>query len=233
MMLPFQRDFGKDMRGLKHEDSYDCLQQTGVCADEKTGAVFEGEWPDCIIVCVVKCSSLGEISEKKSLAEITGEWFGKSDAILFVSSTGIAVRAVAPYLKHKSTDPAVIVVDGTGKFCISLLSGHAGGANELTNRIADFTGAVPVVTTATDLEGKFAVDDFARRNQMVVTDWKMAKRFSAGILEGKRVGIYSELPLEGELPEELFVFGKDFCRDNSGDRVRAMSVGEKMPWAWA
>lgn len=176
---------------------------------KKLEQCFNEEQPDCTIVCMVKCSSLGEISEKRSLTEIVGEWFGDSDAIIFLSSTGIAVRAVAPYLKHKSTDPAVIVMDGKGKFCISLLSGHAGGANELTKRIAGFTGAVPVVTTATDLEGKFAVDDFARKNRMVITDWGMAKQFSAAILEGERIGVYSEVPLEGDLPGELLFWGKE------------------------
>lgn len=161
---------------------------------------------DITIICKVKCRSLPDVSEKGSLSECVGEWFDKTDAFLFISAAGIAVRAIAPYIRHKSTDPAVLVMDEQGMFCISLLSGHMGGANELTNRIAGLSGAVPVITTATDREGKFAVDEFARRNQMSVMDWNLAKRISASILEGKRIGVYSELPFKGELPEELFIY---------------------------
>lgn len=113
------------------------------------------------------------------------------------------MRAVAPFIRHKSVDPAVLVIDETGKFCISLLSGHAGGANELAERIGDLIGATPVITTATDREDKFAVDDFARKNDLVLTDWKLAKKISAAILEGERIGFCSELPVEGSLPKEL------------------------------
>lgn len=162
------------------------------------------------VICKVKCSSLPELSEKCSLTECVGAHFSGADAFVFISAAGIAVRAVAPYLCHKSKDPAVVVLDERGEFCISLLSGHAGGANELTERIAGLSGAVPVITTATDREGKFAVDEFARRNQMAVMDWDMAKRISAGILEGKRIGVYSELSLAGDMPEELFVCDSDF-----------------------
>mgnify|MGYP000396976524 CR=1 FL=1 len=84
--------------------------------------------------------------------------FQKMDAILFVGACGIAVRSIAPYVKSKKTDPAVLCMDEQGKFVISLLSGHIGGANELTEEVAAVTGAVPVITTATDVNHKFAVD---------------------------------------------------------------------------
>ena len=79
-------------------------------------------------------------------------------------SAGIAVRSIAPFIQSKKKDPAVLVVDELGKFVISLLSGHLGGANELACLAADILQAIPVVTTATDLEGKFAVDVFAKQN---------------------------------------------------------------------
>ena len=157
----------------------------------------------------VKCSSLPEISEKNSLSECVGEWFGKVDAMVFFCAAGIAVRTIAPYISHKSKDPAVIVNDETGKFAISLLSGHAGGANELTEKISQMIGAVSVITTATDREKKFAVDDFARKNDLEISDWNMAKKISVEILDEKKVGIVSELPLEGNLPKELFVYKRD------------------------
>jgi len=165
---------------------------------------WKEEQPDSIIFCKVKCKSLPEISEKKSMSECTEEYFSQTDAFVFISATGIAVRSIAPFLQHKSTDPAVVVLDEQGMFCISLLSGHAGGANELTKQIAEWTGAIPVITTATDREGVFAVDEFARKNGLTVTDWNMAKQISVEILEGKQVGMYSDLPWKEELPKELY-----------------------------
>ncbi|MCC8177804.1 MAG: cobalamin biosynthesis protein CbiG, partial [Cloacibacillus sp.] len=88
-----------------------------------------------------------------SLGEWTKERFTEAEALVFVSSCGIAVRAVAPYLEGKDKDPAVIVADERGLSVISLLSGHIGGANELALRIAEAIGARPVITTATDVNG--------------------------------------------------------------------------------
>ena len=85
-----------------------------------------------------------------------GDWtlkhFEQADALIYVGAVGIAVRAIAPYLKDKMTDPAVLAVDEQGHFVISLLSGHVGGANRLTERIADMIGAQSVVTTASDVQ---------------------------------------------------------------------------------
>ena len=90
-----------------------------------------------------------------SLPAWTERMFQKMDAILFIGACGIAVRSIAPYVKSKKTDPAVLCMDEQGKFVISLLSGHIGGANELTEEVAAVTGAVPVITTATDVNHKF------------------------------------------------------------------------------
>lgn len=156
-------------------------------------------------ICKVKCSSLPDISEEKTLTECVREGFEHCvDAIVFFCATGIAVRTIAPFLRHKSVDPAVLVIDESGKFCISLLSGHAGGANELAEQVSSLIGAVPVITTATDREQKFAVDDFARKNGLVITDWKLAKQVSAAVLEGEKIAISSDIALEGALPPELF-----------------------------
>ena len=171
-------------------------------------------------ICKIKCSSLPDISEEKTLTECVREGFeNRVDAIVFFCAAGIAVRTIAPFLRHKSVDPAVLVIDETGKFCISLLSGHAGGANELAGRISSLIGAVPVITTATDREQKFAVDDFARKNGLVITDWKLAKQVSAAILEGERIAVSSDIPVENVLPPELFwqewkEDGGDKCCEN-------------------
>lgn len=134
--------------------------------------------------------------EETPLSELVREAFRDSDAILFWSAAGIAVRSVAPFLTHKSLDPAVLVLDEQGEYCISLLSGHAGGANELAGRVAEMTGAHPVVTTGTDREHRFSVDEFARVNRLVVTDWERAKQISAKVLRGEMLTIRSEMAKE-------------------------------------
>ncbi len=158
---------------------------------------------DTEIVCKVKCSALAKLSEEDSLEKIVGEYFDKVSTIIFFAAVGIAVRCIASHIGHKSTDPAVIAVDGTGHYCIPLLSGHAGGANELARRITACIGAQAVITTATDCENRFAVDEFARKNGLVVTDWQLAKEISAAVLNGRQIRLISEYAISGRKPEEL------------------------------
>lgn len=143
--------------------------------------------PEITITHIVKCAALSEISVDEPLGEAVGKIFKKADLIVFFTAAGIAVRSIAPYIEHKSKDPAVVVVDECGKYAVSLLSGHHGGANDYAVRIAASIGAEPVITTATDREGKFAVDEFAAKNNLAVTDWEAAKRVSAHVLEGGNV----------------------------------------------
>ena len=138
----------------------------------------------------------------KPSAPLYGEAFGASEALVFVSSCGIAVRSVAPFVKSKTTDPAVIAVDETGRFAVSLLSGHLGGANALAERIAEAIGAVPVITTATDSNGRFSVDSWAKAQGLAISDMEAAKAVSAAVLEGD-VPIRSDFPVTGELPAGL------------------------------
>lgn len=98
-----------------------------------------------------------------SVSKFTVENFTRFDAFVFLGALGICVRAIAPCVKNKYTDPAVVCVDSTGKFAISVLSGHLGGANELTNQIASILGAEPVVTTQSDLTGLWALDTLPER----------------------------------------------------------------------
>lgn len=144
-----------------------------------------------------------------SLREWTGARFADSDAVIFVGATGIAVRSIAPFLVSKTKDPAVIAVDEQGKFVISLVSGHIGGANELCTGIAADLQSIPVITTATDLNGKFAVDVFAGKNHLWISNMKIAKEISAALLDGEQVAFVSDFPVDGKLPLELVTDRKD------------------------
>lgn len=138
----------------------------------------------------------------ENLSEITGEIFRKYDGIIFICAVGIAVRCIAPHIKSKQCDPAVITVDENGKFAVSVLSGHIGGANRLTEIVSDITGAVAVVTTATDTGKKFSPDSFARANGLYICDMNTAKLIASEILKENKIGFYSEYPYKN-IPDEL------------------------------
>ena len=135
-----------------------------------------------------------------SLAAWTAKQFSNADALVFVGAVGIAVRAIAPHCRGKAVDPAVVVLDEQGRFAVSLLSGHLGGANDLTRQLAAACHAVPVITTATDGRGIFAVDEWAVRQHCAVAEPERIKYISGTLLAGKRVHYFSDWQIEGEPP---------------------------------
>ena len=130
----------------------------------------------------------------------TGERFADSDALVFIGATGIAVRAIAPHVRDKFSDPAVVSVDEAGQFAVPLLSGHVGGANDLAREVAAAIGARAVVSTATDVNGLFAVDEWARKQGLALVERQIAKEVSACLLDGGTVGFASGIAVEGALP---------------------------------
>lgn len=118
--------------------------------------------------------------------------FENYEAVVFISSTGIAVRAIVPYITTKDKDPAVIVIDNLGKVVISLLSGHLGGANKLAEDMALVLGAEPIITTATDNLGITAPDMIAKENNLIIDSLKDAKDIAALLVDGKEVGFFDE-----------------------------------------
>ncbi len=138
-----------------------------------------------------------------SLAAWTAKQFSNADALVFVGAVGIAVRAIAPHCRGKAVDPAVVVLDEQGRFAVSLLSGHLGGANDLTRQLAAACHAVPVITTATDGRGIFAVDEWAVRQHCAVAEPERIKYISGTLLAGKRVHYFSDWQIEGEPPAGL------------------------------
>lgn len=137
-----------------------------------------------------------------SLSDWTAERFAQNYGLVYVGAVGIAVRAIAPCVRDKRTDPPVLAVDEGGRWVVPLLSGHVGGANALARRAAALLGAEAVLTTATDVRGLFAVDQWAAEHGMTIPDPAAAKRVSAALLEGRTVGFVSELP-HGPLPAQV------------------------------
>ena len=135
------------------------------------------------------------------------EGFDKCQTLVFVGAVGIAVRTIAPFIKSKLTDPAVISVDERGNFVIPLLAGHIGGANEISRCLAAALGATCCVTTATDVNGLFAVDEWAARNHMVLSSLKAAKDFAAALVDGQQAGLYydADFAVKSELPRNVVV----------------------------
>lgn len=130
-----------------------------------------------------------------SLKPMMEEIFNGYDRLLFIMATGIVVRMIAPYVVHKSSDPAVVVMDEGAHHAISLLSGHLGGANEWTAEIAQIAGADPVITTATDVNGLPAPDVLARKLGLAVDDFTDLRHVNAAIVAGEPVCYYLDTSL--------------------------------------
>ena len=156
------------------------------------------------------CGTATRCGRDCSLAEWVRDAFDSADALIYVGAVGICVRTIAPYIKSKTRDPAVVVIDETGRYVIPVLSGHLGGANDLARRIARLTGAEPVITTATDLAHAFSVDAWARIQGCVVENPGRIKAVSSKILAGDDIVIASDYPISGEVPEHVIVRE---CRD--------------------
>lgn len=135
-----------------------------------------------------------------SLSDWTQKHFTDDDGLVFVGAVGIAVRAIAPYIEKKWKDPAVVAVDECARFAVPLLSGHLGGANRLARAVSEVCGAQAVITTATDVNGVFAVDEWARCQGLFVIDPQHIKVISGKLLAGGSVKVYNSYSIEGECP---------------------------------
>ena len=129
----------------------------------------------------------------------------KYDTFLFITASGIAVRTIAPFIKSKDKDPAVLTMDEEGNFIISLLSGHLGGANEAAKILGEITGAVPVISTASDVSGKIAVDTIAMKINGKLESLESAKKVTSLIVAGKEVDIKVPENMENENPQGVIL----------------------------
>ena len=132
------------------------------------------------------------------LSTLIADIFMCYDGLIFIMATGIVVRVIAPYIKDKRIDPAIVVMDEQGQYAISLLSGHIGGANELAQLIGQTIGAEPVITTATDVNKKPAVDMLAVKLNLTIQPFAQLKHINALIVNGEQVRFFIDKALPNQ-----------------------------------
>ena len=172
----------------------------GCCLAKKIAELI----PNSDIYSINKFAGKYGINGTESVSVKVGELFNKSKALLFIGACGIAIRAIAPHLRSKLTDPAVVVIDDKANYVIPLLSGHIGGANDLAELLAEKLNAVPVITTATDANNRFAVDSWAVKHNCQISDMNLAKEISAEILISC-VNMKSDFTVNGKLPNGVIL----------------------------
>jgi cobalt-precorrin 5A hydrolase len=177
----------------------------------KIGQKLKELFPDWIIFAPAKF--LNENNDISWYSEPTSEkiieLFKNSNALVCLFSLGAVIRLIAPYLKDKKTDPAVIVIDDKTNFVISVLSGHIGGANELTQEIAEKIGAIPVITTAADVNKTIAVDLVGREFNWKIDDESTVTKISAHMVNEEPIGIFQETGKKNwykQLPKNVSVY---------------------------
>ena len=165
-------------------------------------------YPDGALTAPVKFGGERARPLAQSLSGWARDRFQQGNTLVFIGSAGIAVRAIAPFVGSKATDPAVLCVDEGGGYVIPLLSGHIGGANRAAGALAGALGATAVITTATDLRGLFAPDAWAAQNDCAIQNPAAIKAVSAALLAGEPVGLRCEFPITGKLPAGLSLGGE-------------------------
>ncbi|OCL26132.1 hypothetical protein U472_08945 [Orenia metallireducens] len=148
----------------------------------------------------------GIYSFDNSLRELVAQLFKEYDGLIFIMALGIVVRVIAPYLADKRRDPAIVTIDETGENVISTLSGHLGGANTLTEKVAALLGANPVITTATDCHGKLAIDLLAQRLDCEMFPFENLKLANSAIVNDKPLNIFTDYQLELEEDENINLY---------------------------
>lgn len=157
-------------------------------------------------------------AEGENLIDWTEKAFRQHLPLLFVGAAGIAVRAISPFVRDKLSDSAVLVMDEAGRTIIPLLSGHVGGANDLAGKLARRAGAQAVITTGTDVRGRFSPDVFARRNALAIRNRKAIQKVAERALCGQpiRIGLQADIRLpQDPVPEDVSCFYVEKNTDNN------------------
>lgn len=203
---------------------------TGIIALSRQGvemaSKLSGFLGDSTCYTLPKWNRQGFVPIEGSLTDFCGQIFNKYQALVFIMASGIAVRSIAPWIRDKTTDPAVVVMDEKGINVISLLSGHLGGGNALTLKIAGYLSANPVITTASDVNQLPSVDTLAQSKGLIIDSMEDAKMITAMILNRQNVSVIDE-----------FGFLADISTLKSGDPTAGKiivtnrsSVYEKKPF---
>lgn len=143
--------------------------------------------------------------QMENFTEELNEAFNKYDGHIFIMATGIVIRKIASLIKSKDVDPAVVVIDEGMNFVISLLSGHLGGANDLTQNLHEIFGLVPIITTSSDVTGKIAVDTLSQKLKCNLKSLEAAKKVTSLIVDGKNVELNLPKNICNENPEGVVV----------------------------
>ena len=161
------------------------------------------------------------------------ELFENNEALVCIFSLGAVIRLIAPHMKDKKTDPAVVVIDDTAKFVISTLSGHLGGANELAEKIAFTLGATAVITTAADVNKTIAVDLLGREFGWSIDEVSSVTKVSAFMVNEEKIGVYQDagekdwwMPKK-ELPKNVHIY-KSFDEMITSDCKGFLVISDKI-----
>jgi len=144
----------------------------------------------------------------QKLDQLLADLWEKQDAFVFISDTELAIRAVIPFMKNGKQGPAVYVMDEGGNYVLTLLSGALAGASDWCRQFAKMIGAVGVSMEAVSQQDIFSLDDFACKNRLLVQDVYQIRRIKEALAAGQPVGIYSDYPIEGVLPEGFVAIGE-------------------------
>jgi cobalt-precorrin 5A hydrolase len=166
-------------------------------------------------------TDLSIIYFQEPVAQKIGHIFSNYTSLILIFSLGAVIRLVSPHLKDKKTDPAVVVIDDSAKFVISTLSGHLGGANELTLRIADFLKSIPVITTAADVNKTISVDLVGNKFGWVIENFENVTKISAMMVNEEKIGVFQDAGEKdwwhpNELPKNVEIVNNinDLLKDN-------------------
>ena len=168
----------------------------------------------------------GDLYGKANFKKNMQEAFLKYDNLVCIMATGIVFRILAPMVVHKTSDPAVVVLDQEGRHAISLLSGHLGGANDLAREMAWLAGGDPVITTATDVAGIISFDSFAKSHNMAIENIGQLKHISGALLEGRKVRVISNYQFEEFKSQPLIL---ETLSDNQPERKDFDSAPDALP----